>query len=367
MSRVIFLVLSFFCVVTMQAQLKYVNEFLNIGVGARAQGMFGSVAATTHDASAGYWNTAGLASLEPSFQASAMHANWFSGIANYDYISIAKRFSSDHRSAGGLTLIRMSIDNIPNTINLIAPDGSINYDNITSFSAADYAGLISYARSLGSSERWAIGGNIKIIHRSIGSFGSAWGFGSDLAFQYKSPTWSFGLVARDITTTYNAWTFNLTEKEKEVFYKTGNEIPSSSTESTLPRLILAAAYHNSIGKFSYLIETDLNISTDGRASGIIDNENLAIDPSFGLELGFANRVFIRGGLGNIQRVLNPQNYSERDIEYQPNVGVGLNLGRLKVDYALANIGGIAGVNESHIFSLTLDFNNRQSDEEAKDL
>lgn len=261
----------------------------------------------------------------------------------------------------------MSIDNIPNTINLIAPDGSINYDNITSFSAADYAGLFSYARSLGSSERWAIGGNIKIIHRSIGSFGSAWGFGSDLAFQYKSPTWSFGLVARDITTTYNAWTFNLTEKEKEVFYKTGNEIPSSSTESTLPRLILAAAYHNSIGKFSYLIETDLNISTDGRASGIIDNENLAIDPSFGLELGFANRVFIRGGLGNIQRVLNPQNYSERDIEYQPNVGVGLNLGRLKVDYALANIGGIAGVNESHIFSLTLDFNNRQSNEEAKDL
>lgn len=334
---------------------KYVNEFLNIGVGARAHGMFGSVVATTDDSGSGYWNTAGLTGLDVPFQVSAMHTNWFGGIANYDYISIAKRFSGDHRATGGLTIIRMAIDNIPNTINLIGPDGSVNYDKITSFSAADYGGLLSYARRIGNTQRWAIGGNIKVIRRTIGSFGSSWGFGSDLGVQYRGNHFSFGASFRDITTTYNAWTFDLSEEEKDVFRVTGNAIPLSSVESTLPRMILGFAFHGGREKgFSYLVESDLNISTDGRASGLIDNENFAIDPTIAVEIGYADRVFIRGGIGNIQRLVNAQNYTERDVEFQPNIGVGLNLGRLHIDYALANIGGVAGINESHIFSLALD-------------
>ena len=37
---------------------KFVNEFLNIGVGARAHGMFGSVVASCNAGTAAYWNTA---------------------------------------------------------------------------------------------------------------------------------------------------------------------------------------------------------------------------------------------------------------------------------------------------------------------
>jgi hypothetical protein len=39
---------------------KFVNEFLNIGVSARAHGMSGAVITSTKDGTAGYWNPAGL-------------------------------------------------------------------------------------------------------------------------------------------------------------------------------------------------------------------------------------------------------------------------------------------------------------------
>ncbi|MCZ2101338.1 MAG: PorV/PorQ family protein [Chitinophagales bacterium] len=335
---------------------KFVNEFLNIGVGARAHGMSGSVVASVFDGTAGYWNPASLIQVESDLQINAMHANWFGGIANYDYVSIAKKMSGEQSHVAAFSFIRLGVDNIPNTLNLIGPDGTIDYDRVTSFSAADFAAIFSYARALGEDQKWSLGGNIKVIHRSIGSFGKAWGFGADFSALYKvSPNFTLGVSGRDITTTFNAWSFNLKEDEKKVFQSTNNEIPVSSTELTLPRVIAAAAYTFSKGNFSYLAEIDLNFSTYGTKASVISSNKFNLDPSLGLEVGYADKVFVRGGLGNMQSVINPVNTSQRQFEIQPNVGLGLKLGRLKVDYALANIGSVSGVLVSHIFSLGLDF------------
>jgi len=339
----------------LSGQVKFVNEFLNIGVGARAHGMFGSVVATASDGTAGYWNTAGLTQIKDPLEINAMHANWFGGLANYDYLSITKKLSGKRPAAAGVSLIRMGIDNIPNTLNLIGPDGTVDVSRITVFSATDFALLLSYAQALNVEGNFSVGGNIKVINRSIGSFGQAWGFGADLSAQWRGKNMSFGLSARDITTTFNTWTFNLTEEEKNVFRDTDNEIPQSSTESTLPRLIVGAAYHGNKNKFSYLIETDLNISTDGRESGVLSGRSISLDPSVGIELGYAKKVFIRAGIGNIQSVLNPDNSTNTSLEFQPNVGMGISLGRIQVDYALTNIGSVSGVLVSHIFSLKLAF------------
>jgi len=339
---------------------KFVNEFLNIGVGAKAHGMFGSVVAHVDDATAGYWNVAGLTQMEAPLQISAMHTNWFGGIANYDYLSVAKKFNGKRNAAGGFTIIRMGVDNIPNTLNLIGADGTVNYDRITTFSTSDYAAILSYAQDMNEKGNFSVGGNIKIINRTIGSFGGAWGFGADLGAQWRGENFSFGAAARDITTTFNAWSFNLTEEEKLIFQKTDNDIPVSSTELTLPRLILGAAFHTKKGKMSYLAEADLNISTNGTKAGVFSSNRYAIDPTIGVEVGFANRVFIRAGVGNIQSVINPSAIDaiERTLEFQPNIGMGLKLGRLNVDYALTNIGSVSGILVSHVFSVTLDFNAR---------
>ena len=82
------------------------------------------------------------------------------------------------------------------------------------------------------------GANTKIIYRKVGSFAQAWGFGFDAGFMYKTPTWRLGVAARDITTTFNAWSFSFDDREKEVLYLTNNDIPVKSTELTSPTLIL---------------------------------------------------------------------------------------------------------------------------------
>ncbi len=342
---------------TIHAQTKFVNEFLNIGVGGEAHGKFGSVVATVDDVTAGYWNPAGLAHNSANFQASAMHANWFGGIANYDYISFGKRFG-DEGSFGSLSLIRMGIDNIPYTLNLINPDGTVDYNNISEFSAADYALLASYGRKF--NEQLSIGGSVKVINRSIGSFATAWGFGFDIGAQYRMDKLSFGAAIKDVTSTFNAWSFNLTEEEKDVFQQTNNDIPVSSTEIALPRLILGAAYTDKRGTVSYSGELNLNISTNGTQAGVLSGDKIAVDPTLGIEIGYNEQVFIRAGFGNIQRIINDVNGSSSELEFQPNIGMGINLGRIKVDYALANVADVGGALKSHIFSVVLDFNARSN-------
>lgn len=347
------LVLAFAVPNHAQTDLKFVNEFLNIGVGAKAHGMFGSVTSTVDDITAAYWNPAGLAQIESPAQVSAMHASWFGGIANYDYISAGKRLNSRKKSYGAMSLIRMGVDNIPNTLNLIGPDGSVNYDNVTQFSAADYALLFSYGQELGI-EGLTIGGTAKVIYRNIGTFGRAIGFGFDAGIQYWTENLKFGIMARDITTTVNSWSFTLAPEEQVVFAQTGNDIPVSSTEVALPKLIFGAAYElTDMGLFSYLVQTDLRLSSDGTKAGVFSGNNIGIEPTVGLQVGYNDLIYLRAGFGNFQNIVNEQ--ANAAFEFQPNIGLGLNLGKVHLDYALTNIGSVSGVLVSHIVSLKLEF------------
>ena len=357
LKSIIFIFVLFFSLNNINAQgRKFVNEFLNIGVGAKSLAMFGAVSAQTNDITSGYWNPAGLLKIDAPFQVSAMHAEWFAGIAQYDYLAFGKKLGKDGNSFGGVSFIRMGIDNIPNTLSLIGPDGSVDYDQVSSFSAADYALIISYAKKAFGGI--SVGGNTKIIYRQIGKFATAWGFGFDFGAQWKFNNLSVGLMGRDITTTFTAWSFNFTDEEKDVFLQTGNDIPLSSIEYALPKIIAGIAYEGTLGgekkDFSYLVEFDANLTTDGRKQSIFNSDFIEIAPAFGFELGYKQKVFLRGGFGNLQKVINPANTSQKSFEIQPNIGVGLKLNRLHIDYALSNVGNLSSVLYSHIFSLSLD-------------
>ncbi|MDX2048323.1 MAG: hypothetical protein SFU87_16150, partial [Chitinophagaceae bacterium] len=163
---------------------KYSNEFLNIGAGARGLAMGGSQVASVTDGTAGYWNPAGLTHIKDYPVLSMMHAEYFAGIGKYDYAGLALPLSDKKRSIG-ISVLRFAVDDIPNTLFLVEPDGSINYNNIRSFSSADYAFLFSYAQSIKNTEdkKISFGANAKVIHRSVGSFAKAWGFGLDAGLQ----------------------------------------------------------------------------------------------------------------------------------------------------------------------------------------
>lgn len=332
------------------------NDFLNIGVGARALGMSGAVTATSSDVTSSYWNTASLTRQTNPLSVGAMHAELFAGISKYDFIGVSKTLNAEKKSVGGIALIRYGIDNIPNTLNLVNPDGSINYDNVYEFSAADYAFLISYAQKLKKDSPFSIGGNVKIINRNIGQFATAWGFGLDASLLYQKKNWTFGLTARDISTTFNAWSFNFTDKEKATLEATGNAIPENSTEITKPTFHLGGAYSFKLNKdYNLTPEIDAIFNTDGQRNVLLSSKSINIDPKLGLELGFRNFLYVRAGVGHFQKITDDIDATKKNTTFQPSFGIGLKLGRFHIDYAQTNVGNNGGLQYSNIFSLQLDF------------
>jgi hypothetical protein len=338
---------------------KYSNEFLSIGIGARALGMSNSNVSIVDDVTAGYWNPAGLLHIKSNIQIGLMHSEYFAGIAKYDYVGIAAKI--DESSTGCFSFIRFGVDDIPNTTELIDAEGNIDYDRVTTFSAADYGFLFSYARNIKDGLR--VGANAKIIHRKIGDFAHSWGFGLDAGAQYDYRKWVFGAMLRDVTSTFNAWSFDLSDRMKEVFTLTGNEIPENSLEITLPKLILSSGRKFKISQnFSALADLDADITFDKMRNVLIKSDPISIDPHMGIEISYKNFIFLRGGIGNIQNETN--NLTGKRVKtFQPNIGVGIKIkDTVTLDYAFTDIGDKSIAIYSHIFSLKFNINKKEKSE-----
>jgi len=336
----------------------YSNEFLNIGAGARGLSMGGAQIASVQGATASYWNPAALANVEDHPEIALMDANYFSGIGKYWFGSMAIPTNKKNRTLG-ISFIRFGVDDIPNTLYLVNPDGSIDYNNISSFSSADYAFLFSYAEKLSLKKiDLNVGGNAKIIYRQVGAFAQAWGFGFDLGAQMKKGNWHFGAVIKDVTTTFNAWTFSFSDKEKEILYLTNNQIPVKSQELTAPHLTIGAGYEFSIShKISLLAETNWAMNFDGKRNNIISSSILSIDPNFGLEADYNKVIYLRAGVGNFQQALSDgDTTNQKKIWlFQPSIGLGVNIGNFGFDYALSNLANQSNPLYSNMFSLRIKF------------
>jgi hypothetical protein len=340
---------------------KYSNEFLNIGAGARGLAMGSAQVASVQDGTSGYWNPAGLTGVKDHPNINLMHAEYFAGIGKYDYASIAFPTAGNKRTIG-VSALRFAVDDIMNTLFLVEPDGSINYNNIQSFSSADYAFILSFAQKLRESDKKNIhfGVNAKIIHRNVGKFAKAWGFGLDAGLQIYQGKWKFGIVGRDITTTFNAWSFSFTEREKEVLYLTNNEIPVKSTELTAPRLVLGVARDFKISeKVNLLAEANFDLTFDGKRNTIISADPVSADPKLGLECDFNHVFFLRAGINNFQRALaDGDTLNQKKVWiYQPSAGAGFKIQNVTIDYAFTNLANQSNPLFTHVFSLRLELVN----------
>ena len=343
---------------------KYSNEFLNIGAGARGLGMGAAQAASVNDGTAGYWNPAGLVSVQDMPNINLMHASYFDNIGKYDYASVAIP-EVDNKRVIGVSLLRFAVDDIPNTLFLVQPDGSINYGNITTFSSADYAFLFSYAQKIRDDDdlKMSFGANAKVIYRKVGHFANAWGFGLDAGFKMQKDRWSLGIVAKDITTTFNAWSFHFTEKEKEVLYLTDNDIPVKSTELTAPRLTIGNSYNFRLGSsVDLLAEADLDFTFDGRRNNLISTNGLNIDPHAGVEASIKNVFFVRAGISNFQQALaDGDTTNQKKVWiFQPSLGAGFKINNIQIDYAFTNLANQSNPLYTHIFSLKIDLGKKEN-------
>lgn len=340
---------------------KYSNEFLNIGAGARGLAMGSAQVASVNDGTSGYWNPAGLVGVKDNPQINLMHAEYFAGIGKYDFVGVAFPGSNNKRTIA-ISGLRFAVDDIMNTLFLVEPDGSLNYNNIQAFSSADYAFIFSYAQKIKETEHKNVqfGVNAKVIHRSVGKFAKAWGFGLDAGLQIHAKNWRFGLAARDVTSTFNAWSFTFTEREKEVLYLTNNDIPVKSSELTAPRLILGAGHKFNLGKSSsLLVEANLDLTFDGKRNTVISTTGFSGDPKLGLELDIKNVFFLRGGINNFQKALSDgDTLNQKKVWiYQPSAGAGFKIKNVTIDYAFTNLANQSNPLFTHVFSLRFNMIN----------
>ncbi len=333
-----------------QTVRKNSNEFMNIGVDAAALGMSSAVTAHTADVNSGYWNPAGLLKIKDN-QLALMHSSYFANIANYDYVAFAMPL--DNQSAIGVSLIRFAVDNIIDTRALIDSGGNITpFENLPRFSNADYGLTFSYARAL-PVKGFNYGVNAKVIRRIIGDFASSWGFGFDAGIQFETNNnWKFGIMARDITTTFNTWAI-----DNDIFANVSDEIPEQelpeTTEITIPKLQIGISKLTDFNAdYSLLTAVNLNVRFEEN-NDIISTSFASINPALGFEFSYINMVYLRSGIGNFQNELQIDNTSQ--LSFQPSFGVGFKYNGIQVDYAFTDIGDQSVALYSNVFSLKLDF------------
>jgi hypothetical protein len=129
--------------------------FLKVDVGARAVGMGSAYVSVVEDATAMFWNPAGLARVKGN-EAMFSHARWIADIG-MSYAGVAVNL-------GGLGNIGVSgqfetMDEMERTT-ILEPDGTGE-----TFDAGSYALGLSYARNL--TDRFSIGMSAKFIHERI--------------------------------------------------------------------------------------------------------------------------------------------------------------------------------------------------------
>ncbi len=148
-------------------------KFLSIPVGARAVGMGGAFVAVANDASAMYWNPAGMARLGQS-EAVFSHAAWIADMSfNYGGVVVPLDFGTV-----GVSFTSLSMGEMERTTEN-QPDGTGQF-----FTAGSFAVGVSYARAL--TDWFSIGGTAKYVNEHIWNSGAT-GIGVDVGTLFTTP------------------------------------------------------------------------------------------------------------------------------------------------------------------------------------
>lgn len=300
-------------------------QFLKIGVGPRAAALAGSFTALANDATALYWNPAGAAAIEKKMFF-ASHTEWFADI-NHEYLGMVVPLSLS--STVGVSFISLSSPEMEQTT-VAEPEGTGIYFNVQDISIG-----LTYSRRM--TERFSFGLSGKYIQQSIFNE-SARTMAVDIGGILHT---GFNGMRLGIAMTNFGGKLRMDGRDLIVSYdnsqqQTGNPLTPAKLETQswpLPTSFRIGLAMDVIG-----LKEGFLLRESQRLTFLVDGYHIndaAETVSFGLEYGWNDNFFLRGGYR-----LN------HDMEsFSVGTGVQIPLGQwmIQADYAISNMSDLGYV------------------------
>lgn len=308
--------------------------FLEIPVGARAIGMGGAYVSLANDATALYWNAAGVAEAEKNMLAVA-HTNWIAE-SKFDFAAVV--FSLGSFGTLGLSYTSLSMPDMKvRTIEMQEGTGEF-------FSAGDLSVGISYARKI--TDRFSLGVTAKYIQQKIWHQ-SANGFAIDAGTTFRTDLLN-GLVIGAAVSNFGT-SMQLEGRDTRLF---GRVDPTKQgSNERIPFNIELDSWdlplYFQIGISTSAIKSE-NFEVKVAVDAIHPNDNYE-SMNAGAEVSYMNMFFIRGGYNSLFL---------QDNEGGLTMGVGVSTANLvdvasvSFDYAYRDFGILK---ETHTFEVSLRF------------
>ena len=302
-------------------------QFLQIPVGARAAAMGGAVVGHIRDASALYWNPAGIVNI-PSGSLFAGYTQWW---ATVGLSHAALAYSVEDIGSFGIVATVLAMDPMDVTTEL-QPEGTGE-----TFDARDLMIGVSFARRL--TEDFSVGVTAKYVYQQIWRE-SASGIAFDVGTQYRI---GVGDLTLAMAMTNFGGDLQMEGQDLEIRYDASSGVPNNRLS---PALLESEAFplplHFQVGLSMTVVDLDnvgLLLAVD-----VTHPNDTRERVNVGGELRLLQYLFLRGGY----RI----NY---DLD-SGTMGAGLRvpLGdlRVNVDYAYAIHDLLPNI---HRFSLAVDF------------
>lgn len=190
---VVFCLLSVMCSTGAWAGDNHMLPMLRMGVDARALSMGGAYVAAANDASAGYWNPAGLVDIEKA-SLTAMYSADMSYDRSYNYFGFGYTFDF---GTIGISWLNAGIKDIK--------EFDENDQYLGTFKDMNNVFLISYAYKY-PDKTLSVGGSFKVVNQKIDDY-SKTGVGGDIGVKFRpTDNSAAGFIVRDIGTQVDGWT-----------------------------------------------------------------------------------------------------------------------------------------------------------------
>lgn len=297
-------------------------QFLKIGVGARGVAMGESFVAVANDASALFWNPAGLVDAQ-QHQVIASHAEYLVDIS-HEFLGVSYRLGEN--DAVGVSFSSLHMKDMEITTEL-QPFGTGRY-----FSFGDIAIGLTYSKKM--TEQFSFGATIRYVEETLDILKMR-SVMVDLGTLY----WT-GLGSTRFAVTISNFGSDV-EPKGNVTQANGVSV-SSFQSFSLPTIF-------KLGVAMEAMETeDSRLTTSLQLNHPNDNsEHFRL----GLEYAFKNTFFLRGGIKRTigQRLFGRDETSPEDFTFGAGVAVDLaELTRVNADYAFARFGELGSVHRISI-------------------